>query len=90
MKQTTLLATLLASLALPLAPVTLANDAHPLAGVPLRHIGPAITSGRISDFAFHPDRPEIFYAAVASGNLFKTTNDSITWDEDGLVVKPVV
>ena len=80
MKQTTLLATLLASLALPLAPVTLANDAHPLAGVPLRHIGPAITSGRISDFAFHPDRPEIFYAAVASGNLFKTTNDTITWE----------
>lgn len=65
-------------------PATLsgANDAeqHALAGIPLRHIGPAITSGRIADFAFHPKHKEQFYVAVASGHLFKTENNTITWD----------
>ncbi|MGB5256508.1 MAG: hypothetical protein WBN44_04580 [Woeseiaceae bacterium] len=54
-------------------------DSHPLAGLPLRHIGPAITSGRISDFAFHPERKHEYFAATASGNLWKTENDGITW-----------
>ena len=36
-------------------------ESHPLAGIPLRHIGPAINSGRISDFAFHPQRKQEFY-----------------------------
>ncbi len=57
-----------------------AENKHPLAGIPLRHIGPAINSGRIADFAFHPTHPEIFYAAVASGHLWKTTNNTITWE----------
>ena len=30
------------------------EEGNPLATLPLRHIGPAITSGRISDFAFYP------------------------------------
>ena len=34
-----------------------AQDQHPLAAIPLRSIGPALTSGRVSDFAFDPDRP---------------------------------
>ena len=52
---------------------------NPLTSLPLRHIGPAITSGRISDFAFHPSDPQIFYAAISSGNLWKTENNTITW-----------
>ncbi|MEE2890672.1 MAG: glycosyl hydrolase [Pseudomonadota bacterium] len=52
---------------------------HPLAGVPLRPIGPAITSGRISDFAFHPERSSEYWVATASGGLWKTENDGITW-----------
>ena len=52
---------------------------HPFANLELRHIGPAITSGRISDFAFHPERKHEYYAAISSGNLFKTTNNGITW-----------
>ncbi len=55
------------------------NDAHPLAGIPLRSIGPALTSGRVSDFAFHPDRWQVHYVAFASGNLWKTENNGITW-----------
>ena len=55
------------------------NDAHPLSGLSLRPIGPAITSGRISDFAFHPERKHEYFAATASGNLWKTNNNGITW-----------
>ncbi len=54
-------------------------DAHPLAGLPMRNIGPAITSGRVADFAFHPKHREQFYVALASGNLWKTDNNTITW-----------
>ena len=56
-----------------------AADDHPLASIELRPIGPAITSGRISDFAFHPERKHEFYVATASGNLWKTENNGITW-----------
>ena len=87
----------LALLALLLAvtpPLSAADDAHPLAGLPLRHIGPALNSGRISDFAFHPTNPEIFYIAVASGGVWKTTNDTITWqplfDREGSYATGVV
>ena len=54
-------------------------EAHPLASLPLRHIGPAITSGRISDFAFYPGGDHEFLVGVASGNLWKTDNGGITW-----------
>ena len=55
------------------------EDKHPLASLPLRTIGPALTSGRISDFAFHPDHKHVYYAAVSSGGLFKTENNGTTW-----------
>ncbi|WP_405231052.1 WD40/YVTN/BNR-like repeat-containing protein [Lentisalinibacter salinarum] len=55
------------------------EQAHPLASMPLRTIGPAISSGRIADLSFHPDKPQEFLAAVASGNLWKTTDDTTTW-----------
>lgn len=52
---------------------------HSFKGLELRGIGPAITSGRISDFAFHPERKHEYFAATASGNLWKTENNGITW-----------
>ena len=52
---------------------------HPLAGMPLRSIGPALASGRVSDFAFHPDHWQIHYVAFASGNLWKTENNGAIW-----------
>lgn len=52
---------------------------HPLAGIPLRNIGPALTSGRVSDFAFHPTQSQTFYVAIASGGVWKTENNGITW-----------
>ncbi|HMB60140.1 MAG TPA: hypothetical protein VKN35_09525, partial [Xanthomonadales bacterium] len=56
------------------------RNQHPLSDIPLRSIGPALTSGRVADFAFHPDHREIFYVAMASSGVWKTTNDGITWE----------
>ena len=55
------------------------EEGHPLASLPLRHIGPAITSGRISDFAFYPGGDNQFLVGVSSGNLFRTDNSGISW-----------
>ena len=54
-------------------------DSHPFETLELRGIGPAVMGGRVSDFAFHPTRRQEFYAAHAVGNLWKTTNNGITW-----------
>lgn len=56
------------------------DKASPLAGMPLRNIGPAMISGRISDFAFYPNKSHKFLVATASGNLWRTTNNSTTWE----------
>ena len=39
-----------------------------------REVGPALTSGRISDLAVNPDNPFEYYVAVASGGVWKTSN----------------
>ncbi len=54
-------------------------SAKTFSGLELRSIGPAINSGRVSDFAVHPDKHEIVYAATASGGLWKTINAGTTW-----------
>ena len=50
-----------------------------VSGLKLRGIGPAFTSGRIADFAVNPNNHSEFYVAVASGNIWKTTNKGITF-----------
>jgi photosystem II stability/assembly factor-like uncharacterized protein len=44
-----------------------------------RCIGPAFASGRISDIAVNPKKTSEYYVAVASGNLWKTTNAGTTY-----------
>ncbi len=44
-----------------------------------RAIGPAITSGRISDFAVNPDNHSEYYVATSSGGVWKTTNRGVTY-----------
>ena len=39
-----------------------------------RSVGPALTSGRISDLAVNPDNAFEYYVAVASGGVWKTSN----------------
>src|SRR5215469_8903698 len=48
-------------------------------GLRLRNIGPALTTGRIADIAVSPRNRSTWYVAVASGNLWKTTNRGMTW-----------
>jgi photosystem II stability/assembly factor-like uncharacterized protein len=50
------------------------------AGLKWRSIGPAMASGRISDFAVNPCNPKEYYVAVSSGHVWKTTNDGITYE----------
>jgi photosystem II stability/assembly factor-like uncharacterized protein len=69
-------------------PVAFDADSARLAELPWRSIGPAVTSGRVVDFAV-PEGPkaqigerlgEIFYVASASGGVWKTTNGGTTWE----------
>ena len=45
-----------------------------------RSLGPALTSGRISDLAVNPNDPNHYFVAVASGGVWKTTNSGVTFD----------
>ena len=53
--------------------------ADTFSGLSFRGIGPAITSGRISDIAIDPKNQSIRYIAAASGGVWKTTNYGTTW-----------
>jgi len=48
-------------------------------GLKFRSIGPAWASGRIADFAVNPQNTKEYYVAVASGHVWKTTNNGTTW-----------
>ncbi len=48
-------------------------------GLRFRSIGPAFTSGRIADFAFNEDNHSEYFVGVASGNVWKTTNNGVTY-----------
>ena len=43
-------------------------------GLKFRSIGPANTSGRITDLAIHPRDKSVWYVATAYGGVWKTTN----------------
>jgi photosystem II stability/assembly factor-like uncharacterized protein len=49
-------------------------------GLSWRSVGPAVTSGRISDFAVHPKNRNIYYVASASGGVWKTVNAGTTYE----------
>jgi hypothetical protein len=40
----------------------------------------ACNNGRIDDFAVVESRPDIIYAGTASGGLWKTINNGVTWE----------
>jgi photosystem II stability/assembly factor-like uncharacterized protein len=44
-----------------------------------RSIGPAVTSGRISDFAVNPQNHSEYYVATSSGGVWKTLNRGVTY-----------
>src|SRR5689334_13481780 len=45
-----------------------------------REIGPAVMGGRIDDFAVVESNPNIVFVGVASGGVWKTTNNGTTWE----------
>ncbi len=47
-------------------------------GLKFRSIGPAFKSGRIADISVHPENENIWYVAVGSGGVWKTTNAGTT------------
>jgi len=49
-------------------------------GLKFRSIGPAFSSGRISDFAVNPYNNSEYYVTVAAGNVWKTTNRGTTFE----------
>ncbi|MEQ8361324.1 MAG: glycosyl hydrolase [Cyclobacteriaceae bacterium] len=56
------------------APVETKKEDVSLSGLKFRGIGPAVTSGRISDFAVNPNNFNEYYVATSSGGVWKTTN----------------
>lgn len=50
-----------------------------LQGMRFRSLGPAVTSGRISDLAVNPDNTAQWYVATASGGIWKTDNAGTTF-----------
>src|SRR5262249_46571012 len=63
----------------PQAPDAASLSSANFAGLKLRALGPALTSGRIIGFAVHPTNPDQYYVAVASGGVWKTTNAGTSW-----------
>ncbi|MEL7163369.1 MAG: glycosyl hydrolase, partial [Bacteroidota bacterium] len=49
------------------------------AGLEFVNIGPSIMSGRVSDIAVNPEDPTHFYVAYASGGLWETEDNGITF-----------
>ncbi len=54
-------------------------NAATFSGLRLRGIGPAFTSGRVVGFAVDPQNSQHYFVAAASGGVWKTVNDGISW-----------
>src|SRR5579863_8225187 len=55
------------------------DSAKAFEGLTLRSIGPAMISGRILSIAVDPANRAHYYVGAASGGVWKTINDGITW-----------
>jgi photosystem II stability/assembly factor-like uncharacterized protein len=51
-----------------------------LNGIDLRNIGPANMGGRIDDFAVVESDPHTIYVGTASGGVWKTINNGVSWE----------
>src|SRR6266849_778843 len=51
-----------------------------LKNLKFREIGPAAMGGRVDDFAVVESDPRIVYVATASGGIFKSVNEGVTWE----------
>ena len=53
--------------------------ADTFSGLKFRSIGPAVASGRVMSIAVNPKNKVEYYVGVASGGVWKTSNDGTTW-----------
>ena len=64
-------------------PAVSGQDVRPtrqdLGGLRLRNIGPANMSGRIVDLDVNERNPYVIYAAAATGGVWKSTTNGVTW-----------
>ncbi len=54
-------------------------NAATFSGLKFRSIGPAVTSGRVVDFAVNPKNHSEYYVAVGSGGVWKTVNHGVSY-----------
>jgi photosystem II stability/assembly factor-like uncharacterized protein len=70
------------------APPDQPNPTDKLKNLEFRELGPAVMGGRIDDFAVVDGNPNIVFVGVASGGVWKTTNNGTTWqpvfDKEGV------
>jgi len=77
----TLAALLLVAATAPARPVAAQSvTSDMLSAIEYRSIGPTRQGGRFVDFAVPSQQPTTFYAATASGHLWKTTNNGISFE----------
>ncbi|MCF8262575.1 MAG: hypothetical protein K9J12_17495 [Melioribacteraceae bacterium] len=55
------------------------NENSLVKNVKFRNVGPTVMSGRITDLDVNPTDPTEFYVAYASGGLWKTSNNGISF-----------
>ena len=55
------------------------SESSPLNGMPWRSIGPTIQGGRVVDVESIPGQPYGFYIAYATGGVWKTTNNGVSF-----------
>lgn len=60
-------------------PSTSGFSSETFSSLKFRSIGPAVTSGRISDFTVNPGNTSEYYVATSSGGVWKTTNKGVTY-----------
>ena len=46
----------------------------------VRAIGPAVMGGRVSDIALDPRNPALFYVGLATGGIFKTSDNGVSFE----------
>ncbi|TXN37544.1 glycosyl hydrolase [Flagellimonas hymeniacidonis] len=54
-------------------------EASLVKNIPLKNIGPSVMSGRVVDLDVNPNNPTEFYVAYASGGLWHTTTNGISF-----------
>jgi photosystem II stability/assembly factor-like uncharacterized protein len=55
------------------------DRSSPFQSLPWRCVGPVVQGGRLVDIEVVPGEPYTFYVAYASGGLWKTTNNGVTF-----------